>query len=113
MARCSVTSSPRSIALEQHRDVALAVLLGAAKGEALVHHGRQRELADETREHPEDEHRAALAATRPFAKDRFPHQGELRAYRHTRRNVARSTGSGDEVGSRYDSPGGASGGWVQ
>ena len=57
--------------LEDPRHEALPVHLGAAHGQALVHHGAERELVHGRREDAEDENAAALAA----GDDRLPDGG--------------------------------------
>ena len=49
----------------------MPVLLGAPKGESLVHDRAERELVDESAEDAEHEHAAALAA----GHDRLAHRG--------------------------------------
>ena len=55
---------PRRDAVQQHRDVALPVLLGTAHGQPLVHHRAEREPVDQSDEDAEDEDRAMLAFAR-------------------------------------------------
>src|SRR4051794_18832503 len=57
-------------AVEDLRDVAVPVLLGAAQGQRLVHHGAEGELVHEAGEDAEGEHRSALAA----GVDRLAHR---------------------------------------
>src|SRR4051812_38139126 len=58
-------------AVEDLRDVAVPVLLGAAQGQRLVHHRAEGELVHDAGEDAEGEHRPALAA----GVDRLAHRG--------------------------------------